>query len=186
MVDSILIGVSWVRMVAAWAHWHTMLRDVEMRVIGWAGARWARAVNSIGSCTAWNHNVLTVLERCRCIGAHDVAQVWWHVRCANLRVWHDAVDDSGIACGSHIILSTLVATVRVAWMVGMVGGGGDHASIRTCTRHWCRRALSVMIHLILLRSWIATCIISSRVASIAAVWGIILFTWLRTDASKSS
>ena len=91
-----------------------------------------------------------------------------------MRVRHDAVDNSGIAGGCHIVLSTLVATVRVTWMVGMVGGSRDHTRVRTRTGHRCSRTLCMMIHLVLLRPGVAACIVSCRVACIATVRGIVL------------
>lgn len=52
MVNSVLVGVRWMRMVAARAHWHTVLRDVKMRVVCRAGAWWARTVDSVSCCTS--------------------------------------------------------------------------------------------------------------------------------------
>lgn len=61
-----------------------------------------------------------------------------------MRVRHYAVDHGGVASRIHIVLTALVAAVRVAWVVRVVGGGGDHASVRTCTRHRSRGTLSVV------------------------------------------
>ena len=73
MVDSILICVSWMRMVAAGAHWNTVLLNVEMRVISWTTARRACTVYSVGRSTARDYDVLAVVEWGWSVRAHDVA-----------------------------------------------------------------------------------------------------------------
>lgn len=157
------------RMMAARAHRHTMLRDVKMRVVSRTAARLARAVDPVGGRTARDNDVLAVLERRRGIRAHDVAQIRRHVRCAHLRVGHHAVDHAGIASGIHVVLAALIAAIGIAWMVRMIRGRRNHASVRACAGDRRGAALAVVARGVLLSLRVAARVIGSSVASIAAV-----------------
>ena len=65
-------------------------------------------------------------------------------------VCHDAIDDCSVAGGIHIILATLIAAVRVAWMVRMVGRARGHASVGASTRNLTGATLAMVVHLVLL------------------------------------
>jgi len=121
MVDSILVAVSGMRMVAARGHGNAVLLDVEVRVVCGAPSGGSCAVYTVGRCTAGDHYALAVLERSRGVRAHDVAQVRRYVRGPDLGIWHHAVHHGGSGSPVHVVLAALVAAVWIARMIGMIG-----------------------------------------------------------------
>ena len=185
VIDSVLVAVGGVRMVAARGHWNAVLLDVEVRVVGGASAGGACTIYTVGRCTAGDHNALAVLEGSRRVRAHDVAQVRRYVRGSNLGIWH-AIHHGRSGSPVHVVLATLVAAVWIARVVGVVGRGRDDTGVRACARYRRRVALAVVAWGVLLILCEVAVVVSRRVAGVAAVGCVVLFARLWADAAKAA
>lgn len=151
--------------VAARCHWDCMLWWYVEVVVIWRCSGGSSAIYTIARCATWDHNILTILERCCYICTH-------HIRIANLRIilnHHIAV---------HIVLSTLVWAVRVWRMVRVVcWSTSNYTWRRICIDNWS------CIVLISLWRKIVSIMTTGALSSIGL---IILFSRLWTDASETA
>ena len=99
-------------------------------------------------------------------------------------VRHDPVDHGRSGSRVHVVLATLVAAVWIARMIGVIGRGRDDAGVRACARYRRRGALAVAwgVRLSLCEVAIGA---GRRVAGVAAVGCVVLFTRLWADATKA-
>ena len=148
------------RVVAARGHGDCMLLWYMEVVIVWRCSSGSSAIYTIARCTTWDHNILTILERCCYICVN-------HCGIANLRIvlnHHVAV---------HVVLSTLVGAVRVWWMVWV-----------TCwiaSYHTSRVRINMWSCIVLLSLWKVLGLIT--ILALSSIGLVILFTRLWADAS---